>query len=70
MNLPKTTQQQVIGNQIAGVELTIERPDITMGLNNAAITEISRQANADGSLAKNTKVDGYEVDEKGVRKVK
>ena len=24
--------------------------------------------NADGSLAKNTKIDGYEVDEKGVRK--
>ncbi|HAQ40679.1 MAG TPA: cell wall-binding protein, partial [Clostridiales bacterium] len=26
--------------------------------------------NADGSLAKNTKVDGYEVDKNGVRKTK
>lgn len=26
--------------------------------------------NADGSLAKSTKIDGYEVDENGVRKTK
>ncbi len=47
INLPKTTQQQVISNKIDRLKLTIDRPDIVMGLNNAAITEINRQAKAD-----------------------
>ncbi len=50
VNLPMTTQQQVISNKLAGVELAIDRPDIVIGLNNAAITEINRQANADVQL--------------------
>lgn len=50
VNLPKTTQQQVISDKIARMKLTIDRPDIVMGLNNAAITEINRQANADVQL--------------------
>lgn len=50
VNLPKTIQQQVISNQITKVELTIEQPDIVMGLNHAAIAEINRQANADVQL--------------------
>ncbi|WP_026892570.1 S-layer homology domain-containing protein [Lacrimispora aerotolerans] len=50
VNLPKAIQQQVISNQIAKVELTIEQPDIVMGINNAAIAEINRQANADVQL--------------------
>jgi hypothetical protein len=50
VNLPKTIQQQVISNHIANVELTIEQPDIVMGINQAAITEINRQANADVEL--------------------
>ncbi|MBE6012558.1 MAG: hypothetical protein E7234_08395, partial [Lachnospiraceae bacterium] len=51
VNLPKTTQQQVINKKIAAVELTIDRPDIIMGLNNAAITEINKQANADVQIS-------------------
>lgn len=50
VNLPKTTQQQVISNKIDRMKLTIDRPDIVLGLNNAAITEINRQANADVQL--------------------
>ncbi len=50
VNLPKTTQQQVISNKIDRLKLTIDRPDIVMGLNNAAITEINRQAKADVQL--------------------
>lgn len=50
VNLPRTIQQQIITNKIAAVELTIDRPDIVLGLNNAAITEISKQANADVQL--------------------
>ncbi len=50
VNLPKTAQQQVISNKIAEVELNIEHPDILMVLNNEAITEINRQANADVQL--------------------
>lgn len=50
VNLPETTQQQIISNKIAAVELTIDRPDIVMGLNNEAITEINRQANTDVQL--------------------
>ncbi|WRS27616.1 S-layer homology domain-containing protein [Oscillospiraceae bacterium MB08-C2-2] len=51
VNLPQTVQQKVINNQIAAVELTIDRPDIVMGLNNAAITEINRQAKMDVQLS-------------------
>ncbi len=51
VNLPRATQQQLISNKISAVELTIDRPAIVMGLNNAAITEINRQANADVQLS-------------------
>ncbi len=47
INLPKTTQQQIINNEIAGIELVFDRPDITVGFDQLAITEINRQANAD-----------------------
>ncbi|WP_085833023.1 S-layer homology domain-containing protein [Clostridium merdae] len=50
VNLPKTTLEQVIGNNIASVELVIDRPDLTIGMNHAAVTEINRQANADVQL--------------------
>ena len=50
VNLPKTTQQQVISNKVAGIELAIDRPDLTLGINLAAVTEINRQANADVQL--------------------
>ncbi|WP_085832365.1 S-layer homology domain-containing protein [Clostridium merdae] len=50
VNLPKSTQQQVIGNKVAGIELAIDRPDLTLGINLAAVTEINRQANADVQL--------------------
>ncbi len=50
VNLPKTIQQQIINNKVAGVELAIDRPDITLGINLAAVTEINRQANADVQL--------------------
>lgn len=60
VNLPRTTQQQVISNKIAGVELTIDHPDIVIGLNNAAITEINRQTNADVQLTA-TKTDSAKL---------
>lgn len=47
VNLPKATQLQMINNEIAGIELVFDRPDITVGFNQLAITEINRQANAD-----------------------
>ncbi len=50
VNLPKTTQEQVIGNRIASVQLVIDRPDLTLGINLAAVTEINRQAQADVQL--------------------
>lgn len=50
VNLPKSIQQQIINNKVAGVELAIDRPDITLGINLAAVTEINRQANADVQL--------------------
>ncbi len=50
VNLPKNIQQQVISNKISSVELMIDRPDITLGINLAAVTEINKQANADVQL--------------------
>lgn len=51
VNLPKTTQEQVIGNKIASVRLVIDRPDLTIGIDLAAVTEINRQAKADVQLS-------------------
>ena len=51
VNLPKTTQEQVIGNKIASVQLVIDRPDLTLGINLAAVTEINRQAKTDVQLS-------------------
>ena len=50
VNLPITTQQQIINNKITEVKLIIEHPDIVIGLGNAAVNEINRQANADVQL--------------------
>ncbi len=47
INLPRSTQQQIISQNLAGIKLAIDRPDITVGLNQAAVREINRQANAD-----------------------
>ncbi len=62
VNLPKTTQEQVIGNKIASVQLVIDRPDLTIGIDLAAVTEINRQAKADVQLSAtrmgNTKLSG------------
>ncbi len=62
VRLPKTTQEQVIGNKIARVQLVIDRPDLTIGMNLAAVTEINRQAKADVQLSAtrmdNTKLSG------------
>lgn len=51
VNLPKTTQEQVIDNKIASVQLVIDRPDLTIGINLAAVTEINRQAKVDVQLS-------------------
>ncbi len=51
VNLPKTTQEQVIRNKIASVQLVIDRPDLTIGIDLAAVTEINRQAKADVQLS-------------------
>ena len=51
VNLPKSTQEQVIGNKIASVQLVIDRPDLTIGMDLAAVTEINRQAKADVQLS-------------------
>ncbi|WP_148228152.1 S-layer homology domain-containing protein [Syntrophobotulus glycolicus] len=51
VNLPKTTQEQVIGNKIASVQLVIDRPDLTLGINLAAVTEMNGQAKADVQLS-------------------
>lgn len=51
VNLPKTTQEQVIDNKIASVQLVIDHPDLTIGINLAAIAEINRQAKADVQLS-------------------
>ncbi|QIB67980.1 hypothetical protein Ami103574_01050 [Aminipila butyrica] len=62
VNLPKTTQEQVIDNKISSVQLVIDRPDLTIGMNLAAVTEINRQAKADVQLSAtrmdNTKLSG------------
>ncbi|MHC1693988.1 MAG: S-layer homology domain-containing protein [Eubacteriales bacterium] len=62
VNLPKTTQEQVIGNRIASILLVIDHPGLTIGLDLAAITEINRQAKADVQLSAtrvdNTKLSG------------
>lgn len=62
VNLPKTTQEQVISNKIASVQLVIDRPDLTIGIDLAAVTEINRQAKADVQLSAtrmdNTKLSG------------
>ena len=51
VNLPKTTQEQIIGNNIASVQLVIDRPDLTIGIDLAAVTEINRQAKGDVQLS-------------------
>ena len=51
VNLPKTTQEQVIGKNISSVQLVIDRPDLTIGIDLAAVTEINRQAKADVQLS-------------------
>lgn len=51
VNLPKTTQQQVISNKVDNVALVIEKPDISISVNLATITEINNQANADVQLS-------------------
>ena len=51
VNLPKTTQEQVIDNKIASVQLAIDHPDLTIGINLAAVAEINRQAKADVQLS-------------------
>jgi len=51
VNLPRTTQEQVIENKIANVQLVIDRPDLTIGIDLAAVTEINRQAKADVQLS-------------------
>lgn len=62
VNLPKTTQEQVISNKIAKVQLVIDRPDLSIGFDLTAITEINRQAKADVQLSAtpvdNTKLSG------------
>lgn len=50
VNLPKLTQEQVISNQVAVVQLVIDRPDLMIGIDLAAIESINRQAKADVSL--------------------
>ncbi len=51
VNLPKTTQEQVIGKKISSVQLVIDRPDLTIGIDLEAVTEINRQAKADVQLS-------------------
>ena len=51
VNLPKTTQQQVINNKVDHVALVIEKPDINISMNLATITEINKQANADVQIS-------------------
>ena len=46
VNLPKSVQQQIMDNGIAGIELVIE-PDITLGIDQLAMKEINKQAKAD-----------------------
>lgn len=51
VNLPKTVQNNIINNKISKVELVIDRPDITIGINLAAITEMNKQAKTDVQLS-------------------
>lgn len=51
VNLPKTVQQQVINNKIGNVAIVIDKPDISIGMNLATITEMNKQANADIQLS-------------------
>lgn len=60
VNLPKTTQEQVIDNKISSVQLVIDRPDLTIGINLAAVTEINRQAKADVQLSA-TRIDNAKL---------
>ncbi|RFZ77388.1 LysM peptidoglycan-binding domain-containing protein [Lacrimispora amygdalina] len=60
VNLPKTTQEQVIDNKIASVQLVIDRPDLTIGIDLAAVMEINRQAKADVQLSA-TRIDNAKL---------
>ena len=60
VNLPKTTQEQIIDNKISSVQLVIDRPDLTIGMDLAAVTEINRQAKADVQLIA-TRMDNSEL---------
>lgn len=60
VNLPKTTQQEVIKNKIANVKLVIDRPDLTIGMNLAAVTEINKQAKDDVQISA-TKTDSAKL---------
>ncbi len=50
VNLPKIVQRKIIDYKLSGIQLLIDRPDLSLKLNNAAITEINRQANGDVRL--------------------
>ena len=47
LGLSKAAQQLLIDNKITGLELVFDDSDITLGINQAALTEINRQAKAD-----------------------
>lgn len=50
VNLPKIVQNQVVENKISNLTIIVDQPDISIGLNLEAVTEIRRQANGDVNL--------------------
>ena len=50
VNLPKVTQETIIGNKVVNTVIVVDNPSIKIDMNLAAVTEIHRQAQADVNI--------------------
>ena len=50
VNLPKSVQDTIIGNNIVSVIVVVDNPDIRIGMDLAAIQEINKQAKSDVNI--------------------
>ncbi|EHI61473.1 S-layer homology domain-containing protein [Hungatella hathewayi] len=51
VNLPITLQEKVINENVQNLTLVVDRPDISIGMDLACVTEINRQAKADVQIS-------------------
>ncbi len=57
VNLPKTTQETIIGKKIVNTVIVVNNPDIKIGMDLSAVTSINAQAKADVNITA-TKLNG------------